>query len=59
MKEIKNKKDHCTNGHEYTVENTYIDTRGYRKCKVCVRIRAKRDYASLKQDIKEKRTQWK
>lgn len=28
---------HCKRGHEYTPENTRRDSRGYRKCVICVR----------------------
>lgn len=30
---------HCKSGHEFTPENTYIDGRGFRKCRACDRIR--------------------
>lgn len=33
---------HCVNGHEYTPENTYIRTNGYRDCRVCIRARVKK-----------------
>jgi hypothetical protein len=29
----------CSKGHEYTIENTYVDPSGYRQCKECRRIR--------------------
>lgn len=32
---------HCTQGHEYTVENTYVDNRGHRQCKTCNHLRYK------------------
>lgn len=28
-------KTHCPHGHEYTIENTYIDHRGARNCRIC------------------------
>ena len=31
-------KTHCNSGHEFTVENTYICTRGWRNCRACRRI---------------------
>lgn len=41
----KNKrKTHCVRGHEFTVENTYVDPRGYRSCRAC---RAQRFAATL------------
>ena len=32
-------KTHCPQGHEYNEENTYINSRGCRQCKVCPKIR--------------------
>ena len=29
-------KTHCKRGHEFTPETTYVDSRGYRKCKICL-----------------------
>jgi hypothetical protein len=32
----KNKnKSHCSNGHEFTLETSFIDTQGYRRCDIC------------------------
>jgi HNH endonuclease len=31
---------HCPHDHEYTPENTYINTRGARMCRACSRIRS-------------------
>lgn len=31
------KSSHCKQGHEFTAENTYIDHRGHRMCKICRR----------------------
>lgn len=31
-------KTHCYRGHEYTPENTLLDSRGYRCCKRCARL---------------------
>lgn len=28
----------CKHGHEFTDENTYLDTRGFRQCRTCQRI---------------------
>lgn len=28
-------KTHCVNGHAYTVENTYINSKGYSACRFC------------------------
>lgn len=41
---------HCANGHEYTVENTYVPpltSRKQRQCRICVRA-AKRRYNARK-----------
>jgi hypothetical protein len=32
-------KTHCPKNHEYTVENTYLDPHGWRKCRTCIRQR--------------------
>jgi|WetSurMetagenome_2_1015567.scaffolds.fasta_scaffold56958_4 hypothetical protein len=34
---LNKEKTHCKNGHEYTEENTYINTRGSRECRTCLR----------------------
>jgi hypothetical protein len=34
------RKTHCPQGHEYSIENTYIDHRGGRHCRTCYRERA-------------------
>jgi hypothetical protein len=36
----KNMKTHCPRGHEYTPENSRIDTLGYRACRACAREKA-------------------
>lgn len=35
-------KTHCPQGHEYTPENTYLETYGARRCRKCVRAKNKR-----------------
>ena len=41
----------CPHGHDYTAENTYVDKRGHRCCRTCMRAKksrwhvANRDYA--------------
>lgn len=35
------KKIHCKNGHEYTLENTYVMPNGHRVCRICSKIRQK------------------
>jgi hypothetical protein len=32
---------HCIHGHEYTLQNTYIDKRGSRVCRECIRTHAR------------------
>jgi hypothetical protein len=36
---------HCLHGHEYTAANTYLDGKGYRRCRVCVRESSDRNSA--------------
>jgi hypothetical protein len=31
-------KTHCKRGHEFTIENTYIDARNGRQCRQCLRM---------------------
>lgn len=31
------KKTHCNAGHEFTVENTYVNPEGHRRCRTCQR----------------------
>ncbi len=31
-------KTHCKRGHEYTMENTFVNKFGYRVCKPCVEV---------------------
>ena len=38
------KQTHCDNGHEFTVENTNSDKRGWRSCRLCKRIRDREHY---------------
>lgn len=37
---------HCVHGHEYTPENTYLDSNGHRECRTC-RLRARRKWRAL------------
>jgi hypothetical protein len=34
---LNKEKTHCKNGHEYTKENTYVNIRGSRECRICLR----------------------
>ena len=36
---VKGAKPQCINGHDYTLENTRINSRGYRECWTCLRSR--------------------
>lgn len=38
------KRDYCKNGHLYNDENTYINFRGHRQCKKCMKIQKRRYY---------------
>lgn len=40
-------KTHCPNGHLYNDENTHVDRRGRRSCRVCGRERARQRRAAL------------
>ena len=35
---------HCQNGHEFSPDNTYVDTRGRRNCRICKNDRWRRSY---------------
>ncbi len=35
-------KTHCVNSHEFTPENTYIDRKGWRRCRACADVHRKR-----------------
>lgn len=41
---------HCSNGHDWTPENTSIDSRGYTRCLVCDRDRHAAKVAALRQE---------
>lgn len=41
---LNSKKTHCSRGHEYSIENTYIYKNGWRQCKECWKIRALEQY---------------
>lgn len=40
-----NAKTHCIHGHEFNIENTYIDRNGNRHCRVCERRDSRARYA--------------
>lgn len=39
---IKNARSHCSRGHEFNDENTYVDPDGRRKCKPCAKMARER-----------------
>lgn len=41
-------RDHCTNGHPWSEENTRINGRGHRECRECSREKDRRIYARKK-----------
>jgi hypothetical protein len=43
----------CINGHEYTPDNTYVNPRGGRQCRICMRDYAKRYQARKKSATRE------
>ena len=44
---------YCTNGHLYDAETTYIDSHGYRACKICKRASNRASYALRKGETDE------
>lgn len=42
--------EECTNGHEFTEENTRVTREGYRICRACNRERMQRNRAQNKDD---------
>lgn len=36
------KKTHCKHGHEFSLENTHINTSGKRYCRMCAKLRARK-----------------
>ena len=42
---------HCPNGHEYTEENVYLNTRGTRRCRTCQRINVKK-YKDRQEEVR-------
>jgi hypothetical protein len=48
---LKNKlKTHCPQGHEYSIENTFIHKDNRRECRACMRIRGLKRYYKNKND---------
>lgn len=43
---------HCPQGHEYTEENTKVDKMNKRRCKICIKIKAKIVYDKKKEMVK-------
>lgn len=41
----------CKHGHEFTPENTYVDTRGYKYCRACERKRGNDRYRRGRESI--------
>lgn len=42
-------KTHCKHGHEFTDDNTYINSNGNRACKTCMRARSSAAYLKRKE----------
>lgn len=38
------RRSHCVNGHAYSAANTYLDKKGVRACRICMRDRAYRQF---------------
>lgn len=45
------RKTHCMHGHEFTTENTYLDRKGQRSCKTCLR-RTRAEYKARLRESK-------
>lgn len=45
------RKTHCDKGHEFTAENTYVTSEGYRTCRACRRAFARRRYEAASETI--------
>jgi recombination endonuclease VII len=55
MAAFNSNKTRCVRGHEFTIENTYVCSRGTRKCRSCMRIhgakqRANKTVEQIEQD---------
>lgn len=48
---INSQKTYCKNGHEYTLENTFIRANGYRDCRKCMYLRHKKYYSNNQQKV--------
>lgn len=44
MRRWKRARTHCKRGHEYTPENSHVDGKGARECRLCRRIRNRERY---------------
>jgi hypothetical protein len=44
-------KTHCRNGHEYTLENTYVKPKGNRVCRICLGISRERSATKLSRPV--------
>jgi hypothetical protein len=53
--EINAAKTHCPQGHEYTPENTYLQPKGSRACRVCLRESNRRQAAKRRAERPPKR----
>ena len=45
---IKKSRTHCKHGHEWSEENTYIHTYGWRVCRECKKIQERKSYYARK-----------
>lgn len=48
-------KTHCKQGHEYTEENTYVTSRGWRQCRACKRRNNDKWLSAARDDMNERR----
>lgn len=45
-------KTHCPKGHEYTPENTYVNPKGWRLCRMCRRLDKERRRGGMSISVK-------
>lgn len=49
---------HCKRGHAFDAENTRIDSKGYRLCLACKRLKAREHYENNREAYIEKAREW-
>jgi hypothetical protein len=49
---LKPPRTHCVHGHELTPENTFVDKKGVRLCRICIRAKSRRYYEKKRSQSK-------